>query len=50
LDLVTRTDAPYGESITIYPSSPGYVNNFLLHLPAYGFLNARPGFPKNQFQ
>jgi iron complex outermembrane recepter protein len=40
----TRTDAPYGESITIYPSSSGYVNNYLLHLPAYGFLNARLGF------
>ena len=45
----TRTDAPYGESITIYPSSPGYVNNFLLHLPAYGFLNARLGFAGNQW-
>lgn len=43
----TRTDAPYGESITIYPTSPGYINNFLLHLPAYGFLNARLGFSGN---
>jgi iron complex outermembrane recepter protein len=45
----TRTDAPYGESITIYPSSPTYVNNLLLHLPAYGFLNARLGFMGNQW-
>jgi iron complex outermembrane recepter protein len=45
----TRTDAPYGESITIYPGSPGYINNFLLHLPAYGFLNARLGFSGNQW-
>ena len=40
----TRTDAPYGESITISPSSPDYINNLLIHLPAYGFLNARLGF------
>ena len=45
----TRTDAPYGESITIYPGSPGFVDNFLLHLPAYGFLNARLGFVGNQW-
>ena len=45
----TRTDAPYGESITIYPGSPGYINNFLLHLPAYAFLNARLGFAGNQW-
>jgi iron complex outermembrane receptor protein len=45
----TRTDAPYGESITIYPGSPGFVNNYLLHLPAYGFLNARFGFAGNQW-
>ncbi len=45
----TRTDAPYGESITIYPSSPSYINNYLLHLPAYGFLNARLGFAGNQW-
>ena len=45
----TRTDAPYGESITIYPGSPGYVNNYLLHLPAYGFLNARLGFASDQW-
>ncbi len=45
----TRTDAPYGESITIYPSSPFYINNFLLHLPAYGFLNGRLGFAGNQW-
>jgi iron complex outermembrane receptor protein len=45
----TRTDAPYGESITIYPGSPGYINNYLLHLPAYGFLNARLGFAGNQW-
>ena len=45
----TRTDAPYGESITIYPSAPGYVNNYLLHLPAYGFLNARLGFASDQW-
>jgi iron complex outermembrane recepter protein len=45
----TRTDAPYGESITIYPSSPTYVNNLLLHLPSYGFVNARLGFAGNQW-
>jgi iron complex outermembrane recepter protein len=45
----TRTDAPYGESITIYPGSPGFVDNYLLHLPAYGFLNARFGFAGNQW-
>jgi len=45
----TRTDAPYGESITIYPGSPGFIDNFLLHLPAYGFLNARLGFAGSQW-
>jgi iron complex outermembrane recepter protein len=45
----TRTDAPYGESITIYPTSPGYINNYLIHLPAYEFLNARLGFAGNQW-
>jgi iron complex outermembrane recepter protein len=45
----TRTDAPYGEGITIYPGSSGYINNFLLHLPAYGFLNARLGFMGSQW-
>jgi iron complex outermembrane recepter protein len=45
----TRTDAPYGESITIYPTSPGYINNFLIHLPAYGLLNARLGFAGNSW-
>lgn len=45
----TRTDAPYGESITIYPSSPFYINNYLLHLPAYAFMNARLGFAGNQW-
>ena len=45
----TRTDAPYGESINIYPSSPTYINNLLLHLPAYGFANFRLGFEGNQW-
>jgi iron complex outermembrane recepter protein len=45
----TRTDAPYGESITIYPTSPGYISNYLVHLPAYALLNARLGFAGNQW-
>jgi iron complex outermembrane recepter protein len=39
----TRTDAPYGESITIWPNSPGYISNYLIHLPSYGLLNLRLG-------
>jgi outer membrane receptor protein involved in Fe transport len=34
----TRTDAPYGESITL-----NNVNTFLIHLPSYAFLNLRLG-------
>ncbi|MFZ1099456.1 MAG: TonB-dependent receptor [Steroidobacteraceae bacterium] len=34
----TRTDTPYGESITLLN-----VNTYLLHLPAYGFANLRLG-------
>lgn len=45
----TRTDAPYGESIVIFSSSPTYVNNLLLHLPAYGFVNTRLGFEGNHW-
>ncbi len=40
----TRTDAPYGETITLLN-----INEYLLHLPAYGFLNARLGFAGNQW-
>jgi iron complex outermembrane recepter protein len=45
----TRTDAPYGESITIYPTASSYINNLLVHLPAYGFLNARLGLAGDQW-
>jgi iron complex outermembrane recepter protein len=40
----TRTDAPYGESFTLLNTS-----TYLIHLPAYGFLNARLGFAGNQW-
>jgi iron complex outermembrane recepter protein len=40
----TRTDAPYGQTITLLN-----INTFLVHLPAYGFLNARLGFAANQW-
>jgi iron complex outermembrane recepter protein len=40
----TRTDAPYGETLTLEN-----INTFLLHLPAYEFLNARLGFAANQW-
>jgi iron complex outermembrane recepter protein len=40
----TRTDAPYGQTITLIN-----INRFLVHLPAYGFLNARLGFAANQW-
>ena len=34
----TRTDAPYGETITLLN-----INTYLLHLPSYGFANLRLG-------
>jgi iron complex outermembrane recepter protein len=40
----TRTDAPYGESITLLN-----INTYLIHLPAYGFLNARLGLAGDQW-
>jgi iron complex outermembrane recepter protein len=40
----TRTDAPYGESLTLLN-----INTFLLNLPAYYFLNARLGFAADQW-
>jgi iron complex outermembrane receptor protein len=40
----TRTDAPYGEALSLTT-----INTYLLHLPAYGFLNARLGFAGNQW-
>ena len=40
----TRTDQPYGETITLLN-----INTFLLHLPAYGFLNARLGLASDQW-
>ena len=40
----TRTDQPYGETLTLLN-----INNFLVHLPAYGFLNARLGVAGNQW-
>jgi iron complex outermembrane recepter protein len=40
----TRTDAPYGESISLLN-----INTYLLHLPAYGFLNARLGLAGDQW-
>ena len=40
----TRTDQPYGETITLLN-----INTFLVHLPAYGFLNARLGVAGNQW-
>jgi len=40
----SRTDAPYGESITLLN-----VDQFLIHLPAYGFLNARLGLAGDQW-
>jgi iron complex outermembrane recepter protein len=40
----TRTDAPYGEAITLIN-----INTYLLHLPAYGFLNARLGLAGDQW-
>jgi len=43
----TRTDAPYGESITIYPNSPTYIDKLLIHLPSYAFLNLRLGLTGN---
>ena len=40
----TRTDAPYGESLTLLN-----INTYLLHLPSYGFVNARLGFAGSQW-
>ena len=40
----SRTDAPYGESLTLLN-----IDTFLLHLPAYEFLNARIGFASDQW-
>jgi len=40
----TRTDQPYGETLTLLN-----INNFLVHLPAYAFLNARLGVAGNQW-
>jgi iron complex outermembrane receptor protein len=39
-----RTDAPYGESITLIN-----INNLLIHLPAYGFANLRLGVEGGQW-
>jgi iron complex outermembrane recepter protein len=35
----TRTDAPYGQTITLLN-----INTYLVHLPSYAFLNGRLGF------
>ncbi len=40
----SRTDAPYGESLSLLN-----INTYLLHLPAYGFLNARLGLAGDQW-
>jgi outer membrane receptor protein involved in Fe transport len=40
-----RTDAPYGETITLLN-----INSYLVHLPAYGLINARFGFTGSQWQ
>jgi iron complex outermembrane receptor protein len=40
----TRTDAPYGESITLLN-----INTYLIHLPAYGLVNARLGLAGSQW-
>lgn len=40
----TRTDAPYGESLSLLNT-----NTYLLHLPAYEFLNARLGLAGDQW-
>lgn len=39
-----RTDAPYGETITLIN-----INQYLLHLPAYGLMNLRFGFTGPQW-
>jgi iron complex outermembrane recepter protein len=39
-----RTDAPYGQTITLLN-----INTYLVHLPAYGFLNARLGLASDQW-
>jgi outer membrane receptor protein involved in Fe transport len=39
-----RTDAPYGETITLIN-----INSYLVHLPAYGLMNARFGFTGAQW-
>jgi outer membrane receptor protein involved in Fe transport len=39
-----RTDAPYGETITL-----DNINSYLVHLPAYGLLNLRFGFTEQQW-
>jgi iron complex outermembrane receptor protein len=39
-----RTDAPYGETLTLLN-----INSYLVHLPAYGLLNARFGFTGQQW-
>jgi iron complex outermembrane receptor protein len=40
----TRTDQPYGETITLQN-----IDNYLVHLPAYGLLNLRVGAVANQW-
>ncbi len=40
----TRTDAPYGETITLLN-----INTYLLHLPAYAFANLRLGVSGSQW-
>jgi len=40
----TRTDAPYGQTISLLN-----INTFLIHLPAYGFVNARLGFAEDRW-
>jgi iron complex outermembrane recepter protein len=39
-----RTDAPYGQTVSLLN-----INTYLLHLPAYGFLNARLGFAEDRW-
>jgi iron complex outermembrane recepter protein len=40
----TRTDQPYGQTLTLLN-----ISTYLVHLPAYGFLNARLGFAGEQW-
>src|SRR5579863_5975014 len=40
----TRTDAPYGETITLLN-----INTYLLHLPSYAFANVRLGLAGSQW-